>query len=508
MVSSLAFGGAGLTSAFGQRSAAAQAPGAHPLAALLVDGQRFSHDAMVEAARQMARRPMQAPALPLPDPFASLNAENYHAIRPRPERAIWAGDLSGIALEPLHRGFVYQSPVQVAVLEDGLVRRLAYDPALFSFGRLQPPAQISDIGFAGFRVTVQQDNQSRELIGFQGATFLRAQARGQVAGLVARGLAVRTADPRGEEFPAFRAFWVEKPSVGGPVLIHAIAESDSIVAAFRFTVRAGEVTLVDTEITLVARTAVEHIGLAAMQGTFLFGANDRRAVDDIRPAVHDVQGLQMLTGQGEWIWRPLNNPEQLQISSFVDSNPRGFGLMQRDRDPASYHDDDQRPEARPSVWIEPIGDWGPGHVQLVEIPSDSEINDNIVCFWRPRAPIAAGTEHMIAYRQHWCWAPPERPPLALCVGSRVGRGQQRRRRFSLDFAGEILGGDVPGDLRMLLWGSAGALHLQRLQPMPQRKTVRIQFDLDPGNETAVELRVALAAGERVMSETWLYRWTP
>ena len=106
-----------------------------------------------------------------------------------------------------------------------------------------------------------------------------------------------------------------------------------------------------------------------MSATHLSGPIDERRDDDLRPSVSEVTGLQMLTGKGEWLWRPVANRNTLQISTFVDESPRGFGFLQRDRNFDHYQDDDQHYETRPSLWIEPIGDWSAGGVQLVEIPS-------------------------------------------------------------------------------------------------------------------------------------------
>jgi glucans biosynthesis protein len=343
---------------------------------------------------------------------------------------------------------------------------------------------------------------------FQGASFFRSAARGQMQGVTARGLALRTAEPRGEEFPTFRAFWIERPASRDLVVVHAVADSESAVAAFRFSLRPSDVTIIDTEMTLFARAALDHVGIAPMQATFLFAANRRRGVDDYRPAVHEVSGLQMLSGRDEWIWRPLSNPEALQISSFMDEHPKGFGLLQRDRDFGQFQDDDLRYEIRPSLWIEPIGDWGPGGVQLVEIPSDNEIHDNIVAYWRPRGTLPAGSETSVTYRQFWCWQPPERPPLATTSGFRIGRGGGRRRRFLVEFTDPLFGAETPPELRTVVAASPGTLHGQRTLLNPQRKTARVSFELDPGSETSVELRLQLMAGDRPVTETWLYRWTP
>ena len=478
---------------------------------LLGDGQRFDPGGVAEAARILSRRPFAPLPNDLPEAFSALNYEQYVAIKPRAEARIWGGEGRGFTMDPLHRGFVFSNPVSLFSVEDGVVRRIAYDRGRFDFGRLNAPANLPDIGFSGFRLyTTFGNGQSVEFALVQGATFFRALARGQNFGLVARGLTLRQAETRGEEFPAFRAFWLERPAPGSNALVvHGLMDSESASGAVRMTFRPGEMTIVDVETTLFPRVNLEHVGIGGMGGTYLFGANDRRNIDDARPAVHEISGLQVLNGQGEWLWRPIHNPETLQISAFLDNNPRGFGLLQRERDYAAFQDDDQRFERRPSLWIEPIGEWGPGAVQLIEIPSDSEVNDNILAYWRPRAPLAAGSEVSLAYRQFWCWSPPERPPLASVAVTRVGRGSSgRRRRFFIDFVGDILGNGPLQDFKPVLTTSPGSIHGLRVVPYPDRRTMRLSFELDPGNDNACEMRLLLEAAGKPISETWLYRWTP
>ncbi|MCA3585696.1 MAG: glucan biosynthesis protein [Methylocystis sp.] len=478
------------------------------LQAILQDGARFDPEMVAEAARLLSKRAFIPPAAPLPDPFNNLTAETYGAIRHRPERRIWADDNRSMVLEPLHRGFVYAAPVAISLIEDGIVRRVVYDPNRYQFGRLTPSAPLPDMGFSGFRLLAGGEN-GREIASFQGAAFFRSAARGQGMGALARGLAIKTGDVKGEEFPVFRAFWIDRPTADGVIVIYAIADSESATASFRFTLRANDVTILDTEMTIFARAALDHVGIAPMQASFYFSANRRRSIDDYRPAVHEVNGLQMLNGRGEWIWRPLSNPEQLQISSFMDENPRGFGLIQRERDFAAFNDDDQRYELRPSLWIEPIGDWGAGNVQLIEIPSESEVNDNIIAFWRPKAVLAAGSETPFAYRQFWSWTPPERPPLAQAAGIRIGRGSQgRRRRFLVEFAGDMFTPERAAEFKLNLSATPGQIIAPRLIIASERRSARVLFDLDPGSDNTVELRLLLESGEKPVSETWLYRWTP
>lgn len=479
--------------------------------AALGEGQRFEPALVVEVARQIARRPYQAAASDLPDQFANLSYEQYSEIRALPQAQIWAGENRGFVVEPLHRGFVYTNPVVIYVAEDGLVRRIGYDRNRFEFGKLSVPANVPDIAFSGVKLLTTFGNGGSpvEFAAIQGANFFRAIARGQNFGVVARALTLRPAEARGEEFPYFRALWIERPTPGTEqLLVHAVLDSESVAGAVRLTLRPGDMTIVDVEMVLFPRVNLEHVGFGGMQASYLFGPNDRLEIDDARIGAYEAKGLCMSNGRGEWLWRPLQNPETLQISAFLDRSPKGFGLLQRDRDFAAFQDDEQRFELRPSLWVEPIGDWGEGVVQLIEIPSDKEINDNILSYWRPRGPIQAGSEVSVAYRQYWSWRPPERPPLALVSGTFSGRGTAgRRRRFMVDFRGDELGSELP-DLRAVATASPGTIAGLKLYRYPGRKTIRAAFELDPGNENASEMRLVLHAGERPISETWLYRWTP
>jgi periplasmic glucans biosynthesis protein len=469
----------------------------------------FSADTVIDQARQLAKTPFKAPKSALPEPFATLTYDQYVAIRGRPGAALWSGDNVGFAVEPLHRGFIFSTPMEINVVENGAPRRIAYDRAAFDFGKLQPPADSTDIGFSGFRVLSAVEGQGlQEVAIYQGASFFRAKARGQTMGVTARGLSIHTGDPQGEEFPLFRAVWVEKPTLASNALtIHALLDSVSLTGAFTFTLRPGEATIIDTQSTIFARVAVDHFGLGAMSAIYLFGDLDHRKVDDVRPNVYEVNGLQMQTGKGEWIWRPVANRETLQISAFVDQNPHGFGLLQRSRSFYTFQDDDQHWELRPSLWIEPIGDWGDGEVQLLEIPSESENNANIIAQWRPKAGIAEGATKSFAYRQFWCWSPPARPTLAVCTGVRKGK-MGKAVRFVVEFASDLFGDPArSADLKANIAARPGQIVWSRVVLSPERKTARASFDLDPGSELFSELRVVLESTGQPASETWLYRWT-
>ena len=471
----------------------------------------FDFASVVEQARVLAKKPHDPSVPPLPGAFANLNYDQYVSIRAKPGNAIWADDNVGFAIEPLHRGFLFTAPMILNVVENGVARRLVYAANQFDFGKVQPPADLGDIGFSGFRVLHARSGKGLvDSAIFQGASFFRALANGQNFGLSARALMIRTADPRGEEFPAIREVWIEKPSLANDMLvISALVVSDSMTGAYRFTLRPGDVTIIDTECTLFSRSPADFYGLGGMTAMFLFGPTSRHGAEDVRLGAYDVSGLQILNGNGEWLWRPVSNPSTLQVSVFVDANPRGFGLLQRQRDFDLLQDDEQHWELRPSLWIEPINDWGEGSVELVEIPTDTENNDNILCFWRPKAVLDPSAEASFSYRQFWCWTPPDRPPLATVSDTRIGRiGSTKRRRFVVEFSGDLFADPARiVDLKPMLTTSVGALGLLKTFVSRERKTCRILFEIDFGGENLSEMRLLLEQGGKPVSETWLYRWT-
>ena len=469
----------------------------------------FAPENVANLARELAKSSFKAPRANLPEPFGSLNFEQYTSIRRNLGVAIWEDSHSAYALEPLHRGFIFTAPVDINLVEGGQSQRLIYDRSLYDFGKLQVPADLGDLGFSGVRILSNAGADGwKDAAIFQGATFFRSLARGQAYGVSARALSLRTGDAQGEEFPVFRALWIEKPGPAADALvIHALLDSASVTGAFRFTLRAGDATIIDTELTLFARVAVDHLGLGSMSATYLFGPLDRLHSDDVRASVYDVSGLQILTGAGEWIWRPIANRETLQISAFGDKNPRGFGLLQRNRSFDAFGDDDAHWELRPSLWIEPIGDWGEGEVMLLEIPSDSENNDNIIAQWRPKAGLAEGGSVSYAYRQFWSWTPPAHPDLAIAVSSRMGK-IGKRRRFIVEFVSDLFADpQKAAQVNAAIEASPGQIVSVRVFPNKDRHSVRVVFDLDPGSDPYSELRLVLKAATQPVSETWLYRWT-
>ena len=330
-------------------------------------------------------------------------------------------------------------------------------------------------------------------------------------GLSARGLAVNTAEASGEEFPVFRKFWIEKPGPGSERLtISALLDSPSLSGAYRFGVTTGAETAMDVDATLFSRKDVARVGFAPLTSMFLFDDVNRGGFDDFRRAVHDSDGLQMLSGSGEWIWRPLANPRGLQVSDFIDKTPRGFGLMQRARTYEDYEDSEARYEHRPSAWVEPVGDWGPGAVELVEIPSNSEANDNIVAYWRPDAKLPTSGPFHFMYRLRWL--DDVLPPADMLWVSFTRSGltmDGTGRIFVVDFKKGPAGASITDDEDWVVAVSSshGTAANSTYYMVPGQNTLRVSFEFAPGTEKLSELRLVLSRDGKVASQTWLYRWT-
>lgn len=253
----------------------------------------------------------------LPAFLANISYDQYRMLRFDKAHALWRGAKLPWQVEFFHRGSIYQGRVDVNEVADGLSRPVRYSPDQFSFGGVQRPTN-EDLGFAGFRLhaPLNRPDYFDEVCAFLGASYFRAVAKGLGYGLSARGLAIKTADQGGEEFPYFRTFWIERPKPGPrptPITVHALLDSQSASAAFRFVIAPGTDTVFDTAVTLFPRVDIDQAGIAPLTSMFLFDGNGRHRGEDWRPAVHDSDGLLMLTGHGETLWRPLANPSRLHL---------------------------------------------------------------------------------------------------------------------------------------------------------------------------------------------------
>lgn len=463
-------------------------------------------------AERLSQSPFVKPKVDLPEPFNNLSAEQYRDIRFRPEQAVWRGERLDYEIQPFPMGWLYDFPVDIWIVEGDTARLMKADGRLFSLGgSLAGKApETAPFGFSGFRIhgPLNRSDYYDEFAVFQGASYFRAVGRGQVYGASARGLAIDTARPNGEEFPLFRSYWIERPKAAGPeIVVHALLDSVSTTGAYRFLIRPGQPTTIDVEAILYPRRAITHVGIAPLTSMYLFGPAQRRFNGDLRPSVHDSEGLAMLNGRGERLWRPLTNPMKLQTSAFMDKDPKGFGLSQRDRSFANFEDLDAHFEARPSVWIEPRGDWGEGYVELIEIPATEEIHDNIVVYWKPVAGVPLGKPYPFAYRMSWTDLIPVAWTGARVRKTRLGHTKKADTiLFSIDFDGPAVKGmrDLPV---AEVSASSGSLANILVQQNPEIGGFRVSFELNVGGTDVSELRLALKANDQLISESWLYRWT-
>ena len=467
-------------------------------------------------AEELAREPYRNPSPKLPAELAALNYDQTRDIRFRPDRALGRADQLPFELMFFHVGGEnFVRSVRMNEVTPSGVRHIAYDRADFDYGKNKlSPESWGDLGFAGLRAhyPLNSGAYKDEVIVFQGASYFRALGAGQRYGLSARGLAIDTVGGQGEEFPWFIEFWVVKPAADAKALtIYGLLDSPRASGAYQFDVRPGDVTAVDVRARLYLRASVATLGVAPLTSMFFFGENQPRRVD-FRPEVHDSDGLMVATGDGEWIWRPLINPKGTLTTSFSMRSLRGFGLMQRDWNFANYEDGEARYELRPSAWVEPVGSWGPGRVELVQLRTPDETNDNIVAYWVPEQAPAVGQPLDLAYRLHWQGAKTaQRPPGAWVTQTRVGRGYgklaKNERQFIVDFVGPSLIA-LPADATVKAVVTAPAngeiieSNAYRVEATGTwRMAVRFR-QLNPAQPT--ELRGFLRSGEDVLTETWSY----
>nr|WP_159960277.1 glucan biosynthesis protein G [Pseudomonas pisciculturae] len=365
----------------------------------------FSLDDVSAKAKELAGQKYEAPRSNLPNEFREMKFADYQKIRFRSEKAEWADQDTPFKLSFYHQGMHFDTPVKINEVTASSVNEIKYDASRFDFGDVKfDPKATEQLGYAGFRVLypINKADKQDEIMTMLGASYFRVVGKGQSYGLSARGMAIDTALPSGEEFPRFTEFWIERPKPGEKQLvIFALLDSPRATGAYRLTLRPGTDTIVDVKSQMFLRDKVTKLGVAPLTSMYLFGANQPSKVLNYRRELHDSSGLSIHAGNGEWIWRPLNNPKHLSVSNFTVENPRGFGLLQRGRDFSHYEDLDDNYDKRPSAWIEPEGDWGKGTVNLVEIPTADETNDNIVAFWSPETLPEVGKPLDVAYRLHW-----------------------------------------------------------------------------------------------------------
>ncbi len=472
----------------------------------------------------MANGPYIGPARPVPEIVAKIDYETWGKIKFNTDWALFANGPGKFPVSFFHLGMFFPKAVEMHVVSGGSARQVVYDQSLFdmpedSVAHKVPPGA----GFAGLRIQEPRggslDWRKNDWAAILGADYFRAIGELRQYGLSARAVALDVAAAgKAEEFPDFTRFYIDEAQHDDSITLYALLEGASVAGASRFVLTRGKSVTMDIDQVLFLRADVSRFGLAPMSSMYWFSETKKETAIDWRPEVHDSDGLALWMGSsGERIWRPLNNPARVMTSSFLDENPRGFGLLQRDRN-FDHYQDGVFYDRRPSLWVEPKGSWGKGAVQLVEIPTDDEIHDNIVAMWVPEKPAAAGSEFNLSYRLNWAAAEPFPAELARCIATRLGNGGQPGRprpkgvrKFMVEFKGPPLEA-LPYGVKpvAVLWASRGTFSYIFTEPVPDDVPGhwRAQFDLTVTGSDPVELRLYLRDGDKALSETWLYQYHP
>lgn len=485
----------------------------------------FSLDDVAEQAKQLSEKPYVQPVSNLPVEYKKLEFADYQKIYFQHDKAYWGDKNTLFKLEFYHQGMYFDTPVKINEIIGDQVSEIKYDPSYFNISGLNVPASTeNNLGFAGFKVHYpinSLDKRDDEIFTALGASYFRVIGKGQVYGLSARGLALDTGLMSGEEFPKFTEFWLEQPKPNQQhLVIYALLDSPRVTGAYRLVVVPGDDTTVNVEARVFFRSSVNKLGVAPLTSMYLYGSNQPSPTSNYRPAMHDSNGLSILAENGDWIWRPLNNPQKLSFSSFSLENPKGFGLIQRDEGFSDYEDLDDHYELRPSAWIEVLNEWSKGHVELVEIPTLDETNDNIVAFWVPEKQYKAGDELNVKYRLHYTLNEESRYPdnIAYAKSTRISQGDIKQANlirkpdgtiaYVIDFAGAELA-RLPVNTPIKVNASIsdnGEIIAKDIMYNSVDKGWRVILRLKvKDTKQATDIKVNLVANdgsERVLTETW------
>lgn len=467
----------------------------------------FSHDTVISLAQKLSQEPFKE-APKAPKELSELNYATYNQINYRENSAIWGGTPTKFSVQLFAPGFLYKNLVDIDVVENSRTSHIPLTDTSFDVPNDTIKSLLTQVGqYAGVRLhyPINDNNLKDEFIMFQGASYFKALSKGQNYGLSNRGLAIDVAQSKGEEYPLFKHFWVERPSkYQTAIVVHALLDSQSVTGAYRFGIYPGAPTRVDVDVTLFPRKDIQHVGLAPLTSMFLFGGLDTADKADYRPAVHNSEGLQIDRGNGERLWRPLNNPKKLQISAFGDEDIKGFGLIQRKRDFDNYQDLELHYHLRPSAWIEPLNDWGKGQLVLVEIPSNSQTNDNIVSYWEPEGGLKKDQPYRYSYRITSADDSPNMVSKVRVVKSVKGQVQAKGKELLIDYSNIS-----PQDLDKITIEagiSKGKILSSRIVAHPNINGARVFLTFEPENTPLAELRIQLIKDNKPIAATWLYRW--
>ncbi len=474
----------------------------------------FDFETLRYKAKMLAESPYVERKTRVPDALARLSYDDARQIRFRPDETRWRRDRLPFQLQFFHPGAANDRTVQLSEVSGRRAEPIPFSRDLFDYGPLDIGSLPASTGFSGFRILYPLNKPGDEVGAFQGASYFRFLCQKVVYGLSARGLALGTGEAGGEEFPIFEEFWLQRPKAEAKdMTVYALLDSPSVAGAYRFVITPGAETITRVRAALYFRNNAKTVGIAPLTSMFWHGENSTEQTFDLRPEVHDSDGLMIHAGSGEWLWRPLTNPKGVLIQTFTDENPHGFGLLQRDRDFASYDDLEANYHMRPSVWVEPVGQWGRGAVRLVELPTANEFLDNMVAFWTPEQLPAPGEAVELEYKLHW-FTDQIRPPAGYVASTRRGRASNDGagiEHFTIEFDGPYLSkqGPDPTIEPDISVGEGATLVNQNIQKNPYNNRWRVTFAIKAdGSGKSVNLRCYLRKPPHVLTETWSYLWQP
>ncbi|MBL8012490.1 MAG: glucan biosynthesis protein G [Candidatus Omnitrophica bacterium] len=489
-------------------------------------GRKFQFQDVISQAQQLSKQSfVDVSDQNVPDFLKKIGYDQWRDIRFKPSQAFWGDNQIPFSVQFFHQGFLYKQPIIVHYMDESGVHKFIFSPNLFEYGKSDFGASVpTDLNFSGFRIhfPINKPDYQDEIAVFLGASYFRAVAKDQVYGLSARGLSVDMLADSGEEFPFFKEFWIIKPQrKSQKIIVYALLDSPRITGAYQFAIVPGQETMMQVDSVLFPRKKIEKLGIAPMTTMFFYGESpSAHGGKDFRQEVHDSDGLAIVSASGEKIWRPLTNPERLTINTFSVGMPKAFGLLQRDRNFDHYQDLEAHYQRRPSLWILPKGDWGQGHVELVQIPTGSEYNENINAFWVPEKPLEPGERSEFSYTMKWSSQEFEPVSQGYVANSWVLRQENERVRFVIDFYGPQLESIVSGHELTADISVAKDYKLLDHQVIKNDTTGgwRLVFQIEPNkdaplkdilpNRTAVDLRAFLKYQQERVTETWDFTFLP
>ncbi len=481
----------------------------------------FDFEKVVAKARERAATPYEPPP-EVPGFLKNLSYGDYQAIRFDPNASLWRESGSDFQVMMVPPGSLYSHTVTLNEIDADGVRSVPFDKSLFSFPNQELAKRVpADLGYSGFKLTypLSAGDEQNQFLVFAGASYFRGVGAGDYFGLSARGLSIDTGLASGEEVPSFVEFWLERPSPDGErIRVYGLLDGPSLTGAYRFDIRPGSSTRINVKAELFYRDSVDQLGLAPLTSMFYYGENSPRPAGEWRPQVHDSDGLLVHDSEsGEWLWRPLLNPQRLKLSYLQVNRLAGFGLMQRDTRFDQFEDAEARYDKRPSAWVSPDGGWSDGEVVLVEIPTKSETNDNIVAFWKPGEAIEEGGSRAFAYSLKF--GSPDIAGEALGQarqtfvgdGNRPGGGSEEGAyRVVVDFKGGKLDGlgANAAVVSQVTEGSGRSDSVEIIEHFVEYVEAdgswRLSMLVRPQGEGEAVLRGRLALDDKPLTETWTY----